>query len=276
MATASIRRQWAAEPTSLRSALAPPARAYSTEVTTWAGQGAEADIEEVDFDAALANSVKLIGTTGRDLELRTFERGQVGSVSLAVEYKKGETQWHTVEVYGPLAERAADSVRKGTRVLVEGRLKVDNWIDKGSGSKRTMVKVVASSIKKIKRWSDAQPGQSGYQQQQQQWPQEGEGYPQGEPAAGFQQEQPRYGGGQQRYGGNQQAQQAAEQQSQEELWMHLFQHPGQWTDFRSEKEQGRRSPKFPDFKKKEGGEALWITSRGTPAWVRAELPNLGS
>lgn len=46
-----------------------------------------------------------------------------------------------MEVWGPLAERAASEVRKGTRVLVEGRLKVDSWADKATGAKRSAVKV---------------------------------------------------------------------------------------------------------------------------------------
>ncbi len=81
----------AQEPSSHRLQLAAPVRAYSAEAPAWGSQVAE--IEEVDFDRALANSVTLIGTTGKDLELRTFENGKVGKVSLAVEFKKGVTHW---------------------------------------------------------------------------------------------------------------------------------------------------------------------------------------
>lgn len=46
-----------------------------------------------------------------------------------------------VDMTGPLAERVAESVPKGTQVLVEGRLKVNKWTDKTTGTSRTNVVV---------------------------------------------------------------------------------------------------------------------------------------
>ena len=59
------------------------------------------------------------------------------------------------------------------------------------------------------------------------------------------------------------------------LWEELFHSPAQWLDFRVEKAQGKRNPRFPDFKRTEDGEALWINSRNTPAWVEEKLSEAG-
>lgn len=56
------------------------------------------EIEEVDWEPSLTNSVRVIGTTGRDVDLKTFQWGKAGNVSIAVEMggrpgQKGEAQW---------------------------------------------------------------------------------------------------------------------------------------------------------------------------------------
>ena len=53
-------------------------------------------------------------------------------------------------------------------------------------------------------------------------------------------------------------------------WAALFCNPNDFWDNRSTK----RNPKAPDFKHKETGDALWITSRDTPAWVESSLKEL--
>merc|ERR1712060_818457 len=53
-------------------------------------------------------------------------------------------------------------------------------------------------------------------------------------------------------------------------WAALFCSPNDFWDNRATK----RNPKAPDFKHKETGEALWIESRGTPAWVASSLKEL--
>lgn len=239
--------------------------AYSTD--SWSIQAVD-EIEEIDFDPTLANNVSLIGTVGRDVELRTFQTGKVGAVSLAVTNKKGEAEWFNVDLYGPLADRAAENIRKGSRILVEGRLKVSSWNDKNTGAKRTAVKIVASSVKKIKRFSPNEQYDESFQQQswqqQQQQQRAAEPHQQGQWGSS--------GGGSSNAAPASQPQQQA---SQEELWMHLFQMPTAWIDHRMEKADGQRSPKFPDFKKRDGSASLWVDSRGTPAWVKSELPMWG-
>ncbi|CAK9214874.1 unnamed protein product [Sphagnum troendelagicum] len=53
----------------------------------------------------------------------------------------------------------------------------------------------------------------------------------------------------------------------EKLWREFFVDPSHWWDHRPEKTNGR----YPDFKHKKTGEALWIEDRQNPAWVATEM-----
>ena len=76
------------------------------------------------------NKVILIGNVGQDPELRTIPSGaQVCKISVATSEnykdKNGEwveaTEWHNVVLWDYLAERAAKSLRKGSKVCIEGK-----------------------------------------------------------------------------------------------------------------------------------------------------------
>ncbi|GAB4823271.1 hypothetical protein N2152v2_010317 [Parachlorella kessleri] len=256
------RSSFGAAPASQYRVLAAPCRAYSADPRSWAPQQ-EGSISEVDYDAALVNSVTLIGGLGRDVEVRTFENNKVASFSLAVTWNKskGITHWYTVEAFGPLADRVAAGLRKGNQVLVEGRLRTDSWETK-EGAKRKDVRIQAKSIHKIKRYEQGQEGfrnqdDSFYtagsysqaadeQQHQQQW---GSGSGNAQTTSSYSQQQ-----GQQQYKGSSSGGGQQQQQTSEELWMELFQRPEEWNDFRQDKAAGLRKPNFPDFKRKQGGE----------------------
>lgn len=79
----------------------------------------------------MKNKVQLIGNLGKDPELKGLGNGQhVLRLNLATtdRYKgadgewKDDTQWHTVVAWGKQAESLAAKVRKGSGLLVEGRL----------------------------------------------------------------------------------------------------------------------------------------------------------
>lgn len=57
-----------------------------------------------------------------------------------------------------------------------------------------------------------------------------------------------------------------------ELWSDLVKNPTQWWDYRSHKANGMVKEKFPDFKRKESGESLWISSG--PKWILPEIGQL--
>jgi len=108
------------------------------------------------------NRVILLGNLTRDPEVRNTPSGMaVGDLRLAVSRKfKGndggereETCYVDVTVWGRQAETAANYLRKGSAVLIEGRLKYDEW--EKEGQKHNRLSVVAE------RWQFAGGGRGG-------------------------------------------------------------------------------------------------------------------
>jgi single-strand DNA-binding protein len=58
-----------------------------------------------------------------------------------------ETTFVEVEAWGPQAETISKYVKKGSPLLVEGRLRMDQWDDKQTGQKRTRLVVVCENAK---------------------------------------------------------------------------------------------------------------------------------
>lgn len=94
-----------------------------------------------------------MGNLTRDPELRQTPNGQnVVSFSLALNrsYKDQSGEWQEVTDYvdivawGPLAERVAQYLNKGSRCLVQGRLQSRNW--EQEGQKRSKVEVLANDV----------------------------------------------------------------------------------------------------------------------------------
>ena len=56
-----------------------------------------------------------------------------------------------------------------------------------------------------------------------------------------------------------------------ELWKDLLQSPEKWKDFRD----GKINPNFPDFKRREDDQPLWLDCDSTPEWIPEELNKLG-
>jgi len=94
------------------------------------------------------NTVRLTGNVGSDAEVRHFDSGKTkASFSLAVYAGKDRpTEWFDVEAWGAAAERVAEHVHKGVRVVLSGSLKQERWKDKASGGNRSKVVVNAESI----------------------------------------------------------------------------------------------------------------------------------
>ena len=86
------------------------------------------------------NSVTLVGRAGRDPEVRYFESGSVvANLTMAVN-RRGrdeEPDWFNLEIWGKQAQVAADYVKKGSLLGVTGSFKLDNWVDRNSGEKRS-------------------------------------------------------------------------------------------------------------------------------------------
>ena len=98
------------------------------------------------------NKIILIGNLTRDPELRSLPSGvKVCSFSLATNRvwkdKNGVRQesadYHNIVVFGRQAETVAQYMKKGSSMLVEGRMQTRSWDDKTSGEKKYRTEVVA-------------------------------------------------------------------------------------------------------------------------------------
>ena len=98
------------------------------------------------------NKAILIGNLTRDPELRSLPSGVKGcSFSLAKNRvwkdKNGVRQesadYHNVVVFGRQAETVAQYMKKGSSILVEGRMQTRSWEDKTSGEKKYRTEVIA-------------------------------------------------------------------------------------------------------------------------------------
>ena len=115
---------------------------------------------------ANGNTVELIGNVTRDPELRFTPNGAaVANFGLAVNRRwrnqktnewEEQVSFFDVVCWRELAENASESLTKGTRVMVSGRLDQRSWEDPKDGSKRSKVEVVADEIRPSLRWATAQ------------------------------------------------------------------------------------------------------------------------
>ena len=101
------------------------------------------------------NKVILAGNLTRDPELRYTPKGMaVVKLGMAVnrtwKSESGETKEEVtfvdVDVFGRTAENVGQYMRKGRPIMVEGRLKLDQWDDKQTGAKRSKLGVVAETV----------------------------------------------------------------------------------------------------------------------------------
>ena len=96
---------------------------------------------------ASVNKVIIVGNLGRDPEVRTFPNGdRVANVTIATtdrwkDKQTGEpkeaTEWHRAVFNGRLAEIAAEYLRKGSQIYVEGSLRTRKWTDAQGQEKYT-------------------------------------------------------------------------------------------------------------------------------------------
>lgn len=98
------------------------------------------------------NKAILIGNLTRDPELKSLPSGiKVCSFSLATNRvwkdKSGARQesadYHNIVVFGRQAETVAQYMKKGSSILVEGRMQTRSWDDKNSGEKKYRTEVIA-------------------------------------------------------------------------------------------------------------------------------------
>lgn len=111
------------------------------------------------------NTVTVVGNITRDPELRFTASGQANATfGLAVNRRwqnrqtsewEEATSFFNVVCWRDMAENAAESLSKGSRVIVSGRLEQRSW-ETDNGEKRSVVEIVADEIGPSLRWATAQ------------------------------------------------------------------------------------------------------------------------
>jgi single-strand DNA-binding protein len=119
------------------------------------------------------NKVILIGHLGQDPEVRALPSGSsIANLRIATteswkdkqsgEFKE-QTEWHTVVLFGRTAEVAAEYLKKGSQVFIEGRLRTRKWQDK-TGNDRYSTEIVGNDMQML--GSRGQGGGEGGRQAQ--------------------------------------------------------------------------------------------------------------
>ena len=117
------------------------------------------------------NKIILVGNLTRDIELRYTQGGAgIASAGLATTRKftsngekKEEVLFVDITFFGRSAEVANQYLRKGSKILVEGRLKLDQWTDQ-EGQKRSKHGVIVESMQMLDSKEQNQRA-DGYTQQ---------------------------------------------------------------------------------------------------------------
>lgn len=114
---------------------------------------------------ANGNNVTVVGNVTRDPELRFTANGQaVASFGVAVNRRwqnRSTQEWEEavsffdIKCWAQLGENAVESISKGTRVIVTGRLEQSSY-ETREGEKRSKVEIVADEIGPSLRWATAQ------------------------------------------------------------------------------------------------------------------------
>ncbi len=111
------------------------------------------------------NTITIIGNVTKDPELRFTASGQAtASFGIAVNRRwqnrqtndwEEQVSFFNVVTWREMAENVAESLHKGSRVIVTGRLEQRSW-ETPDGDKRSVVDIVADEIGPSLRWATAQ------------------------------------------------------------------------------------------------------------------------
>lgn len=101
------------------------------------------------------NKVILLGNVGKDPEIRATQGGMtIASFSLATADRQKDhsgqyvdkTEWHNMVAFQRTAEVVRDYVRKGTQVMIEGKIQTRSWDDKESGQKKFRTEILINDL----------------------------------------------------------------------------------------------------------------------------------
>ena len=106
------------------------------------------------------NKVILVGNVGRDPEIRYVGTRPVASFTLATTERgytsssgnvvADRTEWHNIVMWDKAAETAERYIRKGTKLLIEGKLRTRVWEDRNT-IKRTVTEIYVDGFDILSR-----------------------------------------------------------------------------------------------------------------------------
>lgn len=104
------------------------------------------------------NNITIAGKVGQPPELR-YTTNNMAILTFGVGTTSGKddkrkTTWHNITVFGQLAENAANSLQKGTNVIIVGRYDMEEYETK-QGEKRKAYKIIADEVGLSVRWAPA-------------------------------------------------------------------------------------------------------------------------
>ncbi|VVA13862.1 PREDICTED: OSB1 mitochondrial [Prunus dulcis] len=197
---------------------------------------------EVQWKKELCNTVHLIGVVGLPIEIKHLPSGKVVAwTRLAVKKSSSDTSWINLTFWDEMAHVAFQHVEKGNQIYVIGRLITDS-VETNEGKQQTYYKVVVQQLNFVEKGFSSLVLNDH----------------DSDSITAV------------RNTGNGAAKNSTE--TTQELWQAFFANPVDWWDNRKTK----RNPKYPDFKHKDTGEALWIEGRYNPPWVKSQLAILDS
>jgi single-strand DNA-binding protein len=105
------------------------------------------------------NKVILVGNLGADPDTRYMPSGKaVTNIRIATSEswkdkqtgdQQERTEWHSIVLYDKLGEIAAEYLRKGSQVYIEGKLRTRKWQDKTDGKDRYTTEIIADDMQML-------------------------------------------------------------------------------------------------------------------------------
>ena len=109
---------------------------------------------------AFDNTITVVGNVTRDPELR-FTQGGMAVANFGIAWNKRkqdgeeEVSFFNVSCFRQLAENVAESLTKGSRVVVYGMLQQRSW-DTPEGDRRSAVEIIADDVAPSLKWASAE------------------------------------------------------------------------------------------------------------------------
>ena len=109
---------------------------------------------------AFDNTITVVGNVTRDPELRFTQAGMaVANFGIAWNKRKSdgeeEVSFFNVSCFRQLAENVAESLTKGSRVVIYGMLQQRSW-DTPDGDRRSAVEIIADDVAPSLKWASAE------------------------------------------------------------------------------------------------------------------------